>query len=279
MTNSAFKNGIAPDDLILLKKAKYSMENVGFFMEGLNSIGNTLESGIKMIPAKNQEWVNKKIQQLLLQILKTNLKTMKNGEKFKKPSSIVHKSIVAATGATSGFFGSANLVGTPLFIAELGVSTKFMMRSIMDIARSEGEDIYTVETQLACMEVFAIGGKSKNDDGLETAYYTSRIGLSSAMKGANSFISKYGMEGIGRALITHPNPLAKLLGIIASRFTVQVSEKAALQLVPIIGAITGGGINYLFINHFQKMATAHFTIRRLERIYGVQTVKDLYENL
>jgi hypothetical protein len=32
----------------------------------------------------------------------------------------------------------------------------------------------------------------------------------------------------------------------------------------------------MFINHFQKMARAHFTIRRLERKYGKVLVKQKY---
>ncbi len=72
------------------------------------------------------------------------------------------------------------------------------------------------------------------------------------------------------------NPLMKLLSMITSRFTVQVSEKFMAQAVPIAGAAAGGAINLLFINHFQKVAKAHFAIRRLERRYGKDLVKNLY---
>jgi hypothetical protein len=36
-------------------------------------------------------------------------------------------------------------------------------------------------------------------------------------------------------------------------------------------------VNYAFIEHFQDVARAHFTIRRLERVYGKDVVQKQYE--
>jgi len=36
-------------------------------------------------------------------------------------------------------------------------------------------------------------------------------------------------------------------------------------------------VNYAFIDHFQTVARAHFTIRRLERSYGKDVVRSEYE--
>ena len=43
---------------------------------------------------------------------------------------------------------------------ELPVSTIIMLRSIADIARSEGEDLSDPESALSCVQVFALGGRS-----------------------------------------------------------------------------------------------------------------------
>jgi len=66
---------------------------------------------------------------------------------------------------------------------------------------------------------------------------------------------------------------------VAARFSVQVGEKFAAQAIPVIGAAAGASINVLFISHFQKMATAHFTLRRLERKYSKALIQETYENL
>ena len=50
------------------------------------------------------------------------------------------------------------------------------------------------------------------------------------------------------------------------------------SLVP--GAELGGAaVNYAFIEHFQEVAPGHFTVRRLERVYGKNLVRAEYERL
>ena len=52
-----------------------------------------------------------------------------------------------------------------------------------------------------------------------------------------------------------------------------MTEKAAAQLVPLIGAIGGATINAIFIDHFQSVARGHFAVRRLERRHGADAVR------
>jgi hypothetical protein len=73
--------------------------------------------------------------------------------------------------------------------------------------------------------------------------------------------------------------LVRLITQIAARFSIPVTEKAAAQAVPIIGAAGGALINTLFIDHFQDAARGHFVVRRLEREYGPQAVRAAYESL
>ena len=71
-------------------------------------------------------------------------------------------------------------------------------------------------------------------------------------------------------------PLIRLIIKVGERFSIQVSEKAAAQAVPAIGAGGGALINTLFIDHFQDMARGHFIVRRLESKYGHDLVKETY---
>ncbi len=268
-----------PSDLAALRLAKYDMENVGKIMQGLNKVGSSVESGLEALPEKQQKWLSKNINNILFKILKSNISSMENNKKFKEPSNTTYKALVGATGIGSGFFGSLNPIGAAIFVSELFVSTRFMMRSIMDIARSEGEDIYSPEAQMACLQVFALGGKSKDDDVAETSYYSSRMAMTAALKGATTYLSKYGVKGLGKMMLTSANPVLMAVGLIASRLTIQISEKFISQAIPVIGAAGGGAINYVFMDHFQKMAKSHFTIRRLERKYGENVVKAYYNEM
>jgi intein/homing endonuclease len=71
----------------------------------------------------------------------------------------------------------------------------------------------------------------------------------------------------------------KVLVKVAERFSIQVTEKAAAQAIPAIGAAGGAIINTLFIDHYQDMAKGHFTVRRLEREYGRELIQERYHQL
>ena len=45
----------------------------------------------------------------------------------------------------------------------------------------------------------------------------------------------------------------------------------------LLATASGAAVNYAFIEHFQGVARAHFTVRRLERIYGSEIVRKEYE--
>ena len=49
--------------------------------------------------------------------------------------------------------------------------------------------------------------------------------------------------------------------------------------MPVIGALGGAAVNYAFIDHFQEIARAHFIVRRLERRFGKDAVREAYEKL
>ena len=280
MPKDVQKNSINTIDLAAIQHAKAQMENIGWLMEGINKIGGTLETGLDKLPKKQQQWLQKVVENTLRMVVKSNLATMQNGNTFKKPSNKTYRALVTTTGATSGFFGSTTGVGTLVFASELTISTKFMMRSIIDIARSQGEDINSIETQLACLQVFTLGGVSKDDDGLETSYYTTKIALSSAVKGASNYMAQHGAANVLKSLLkSSSNPIIKLIAVVASRFSIQVSEKFIAQAIPVAGAVGGGSLNFLFLTHFQNVAKAHFTIRKLERKYSEDLVKEAYLNV
>jgi hypothetical protein len=71
----------------------------------------------------------------------------------------------------------------------------------------------------------------------------------------------------------------ELVRAIAARFGVVVQDKAAARMVPVAGAISGALLNLLFMNHFQDMARGHFIVRRLERKYGIEYIRKIYQRI
>lgn len=256
---------ISETDKEVLAQAKHKMENINWAMQGLNKIGNVIESRVALLPKKQQKWLQDTTYKVLHSVVKSNLFSMKKGKTKNAPLNMTYKALITTSGALGGALGAA------AFAADLTVTTKLMMRSIMDIARSEGEDLTELDTQLACLQVFALGGKSKHDDSLDTGYYASRVAVGSAVKG--------GTKALESVLRSSTNPLLRFIATVASRFSIQVSEKFVAQAIPILGAAGGASVNLAFMHHFQQVAQAHFTIRRLERIYGEEVVKKAYEGM
>ncbi len=248
------------DDLI---RAKKMLESPGLAVKLTGMIGGPIEKGLSVLPSKLSTVLQKTTMMALRSALHFAMITL--SRKKQKASNGLHKGIVASTGGVGGAFG------LPALAAELPVSTIIMLRSIADIARSEGEQFKNPEARLACIEVFALGGRSKGDDAAETGYFAVRAALAQAVSEAAKHIAEKGLADKGAPA------LVRFITQVAARFNVVVSQKVAAQAVPIIGAASGMAINVLFIDHFQKTARGHFIIRRLERTHGQPVVRSAYD--
>ncbi len=249
-----------------LRTAVMLLEDPGAGIRLMNLIGYPIEGMIKALPGRMGRPIGKAIGNTVGQFFYAALHSM-NKKKSGQPLRWLHQAMVAVSGAVGGFFG------LPGLIIELPISTTLMFRSIAEIARSEGEDLSSMDTQLSCIAVFGLGGRARGDDSAEAAYYAVRAALARTLSKAAEFIAERGM-------VEESTPIViRILANLASRFGVILTDKMAAEMIPIIGGLGGAAINLLFIKHFQAVARGHFTIRRLERKYGEETVKKEYENV
>ena len=156
--------------------------------------------------------------------------------------------LVVMSGVVGGFLGLGG------FVPDAAVTTLAIMREIARIAQEEGESLDDPDTREACLQVFAFAPAGRGDLGEEgrrepeTSYFTARLMLT------------------GR-------PLTILLADVAARFGVTLSQKFALQAIPLVGAVSGATLNNAFLSHYRGLARAHFTVRRLERMFGEEAVR------
>jgi hypothetical protein len=179
----------------------------------------------------------------------------------------LHSGLACTSGAIGGAFGLAALT------VELPVSTMIMLRAIAAIAQEEGEDLADRRTGLACLEVFALGGPSTDQTGMDADYFAVRAMLARGLIEIADFTLDKGAIREGAPF------LARFLTQIASRFGIVVSQKLAAQAVAVVGAVGGAAVNLAFTEHFQDVARGHFTVRRLERAYGADIVRTEYDRL
>jgi hypothetical protein len=250
-----------------LARAKRLLETPGIAMRLSSLAGAPVEKGLAMLPSPAQKAIHAATEKALMTALSVAVRSLGEAPRAKS-SDRMHKMAVATSGAIGGAFGLAALG------MELPISTGLILRSIADIAASEGENPQHLDTKLACLTVFALGSpKDQRDDAAESGYFAARAALAGAVSEATKHLAQKGLaKGGGPALV-------RLISLITARFGIVVSEKAAAQLVPVIGAAGGALINTIFIGHYQDMARGHFIVRRLEKIHGAEPVREAYDKL
>ena len=248
------------------RRARALLEHPGIAAQLANLVGAPLEYVMaRRLPPAASRLVDALVRKALQQSLRAALATLGPGPAPARTRS--HAAAAATSGAIGGAFGLAGLA------IELPLTTTLILRSIAGIARAEGEALDDPGTMLACFEVLTMGGRSRGDDGAESGYFAARAMLAQQVAAATEYLAVHGLAGRGGPLIV------QLLSAIASRFSVNVNQKLALQAVPVIGAATGAALNALFMRHFQAMARGHFVVRRLERHHGAEAVRVAYRAL
>lgn len=250
-------------ELAELKRAKKLLENPNLAIKITNYIGVPIEKAMKLLPEKAHTVISKASREALLKALEYSMVTILDKQKI-RTSKKINKLLTTISGGIGGAFG---LAAIPI---ELPVSTMLILKSIAEIAKSEGHDINTIETKLSCIEVFALGGNSKKDDASDNSYWVMRAVMAKEISSAAKYLGQKGFAKESAPAIV------KLVNKIVARYSVVITEEVAAKAVPIVGAVSGAGINLIFMDHFQKMAEGHFTVKRLEKKYGAEAVRLAY---
>ncbi|MBV8110385.1 MAG: EcsC family protein [Hyphomicrobiales bacterium] len=250
-------------DLAALRSAAAALEHPGLAARLTNMVGKPVELIGYALPASASQAITAATTKALEMALEVALRSMQQAPRA--GSQRLHKALAVAFGAAGGAFGLAAL---PI---ELPLSTIIMLRSIAEIARSEGEDLSDPEAALSCVQVFALGGRPGSADASESGYFAVRGMLAKSVTQAARFVVERGAVEEGGPI------LVRFITQVASRFGLVVTQKLAAQAIPLVGALGGASVNYAFIQHFQEVARGHFTVRRLERAYGKEAVRKAYE--
>jgi hypothetical protein len=255
---------LSPEDRKALWKAVTALETQSFVSRITELTGEPITRILRSLPGTVTAGINGVVHIALRKALEAALYKLDSG--FPEPGPLAYKVLSGVTGGVSGFFGLTTLA------VELPVTTTMMLRSIANIARRHGEDLTLRGPQLACLEVFALGaGDRGKGPTAETSYFAIRTFLARTVSQATEALAE---RGIAR---TSAPVIVELISAIGSRFGIVVSEKVAAGAIPVVGAIGGATVNLAFMEHFQKLAHAHFAIRRLERLHGQAEVFRLYE--
>lgn len=248
-----------------IQRAFLVLENPRFAARLADYAGQPIKRVLRMLPKPAHERMNEAIKTAILHCLRLAIISIEPASK-RRPEALASTVLVGLTGGVSGLLGAAAL---PL---ELPLTTTIMLRSIAEIARYGGEDLSTLDARLACVEVLALGA-GNSEVRADVGYFAARALLSKLASDASALILERGVAGVSAPAVN------RLALEIAARFGIVVSERVAAGALPVLGALGGATVNIIFMNHFQRVARGHFTVRRLERQYGIEVVRRYYDAL
>src|SRR5262249_2610992 len=121
--------------------------------------------------------------------------------------------------------------------------------------------------------VFAMGGPSRSDDASESGYLAVRAALANSVTQSARFIAEHGVSRESAPA------LVRFITQVASRFGFVVTEKAAAQVVPFIGAVSGAVVNYPFTALLKEIARGPFPVGGLKKFYEKEFIRAKYNPL
>ncbi len=245
-----------------LARAVKRLEKSGLAGKYSDLTGRNLERALARLPKPLKRRIDRALEKTVLYCFQFVLKA----QSVRAPRPPRRRVGMLLAGLSGGVGGA---LGAPGLLVELPLITILILRGIAEIARHSGEDLTTVEGRLACVEVFALGARAKARDGAGS-YFATRTKLAHLSGNATHFVLEQSMTGVSSPIVT------QLLSEVAGRFGIAFSERALAGSIPVVGAVASGAVNALFMRYFQNLATAHFTVRRLERIYGAATIRRYY---
>ena len=226
----SLKSDLPPEALAVVRElAGRERRANGPMMRAINGFGGQVEGWATRLPAPARRMIDEGAERLLM-----NLYEGAAGVQKRLPAGgrNAHKIAAALSGAAGGAAGIASAV------VELPATVMVMFGAMQKVAAENGFDPASQEVRLTCIDIFGSGGAGTGDDGVNSSFLASRLGLNGAT-------------------------IKALIARVAPAFSVMLGKTLAAKAVPLIGAAAGAGINYAFTDYYQEIARVRFGLQRL----------------
>ncbi len=197
--------------------ARYGRAN-GPVMALVNRLGGSLEGKMGLIPAS----VRDRIEAVVAQALSAAYGLAARGAQI-GPDMGPRGPLIAAM--ASGAAGGAGGIATSL--AELPVTITVILHAIQREAAAAGFDPDDPAIRAECLQVFGAGSPLDGDDGGNTSFLSARLTL------------------------TGPT-VQTIIAKVAPKLAAAMGQKLVAQAVPVLGAVTGAGLNAAYLRYFTR---------------------------
>ena len=207
---------LSDEELAQLRWAYQHLEHPSLAARLTSRLATPIEESLNLLPKTWRKRLDKATESSVCASLRLAIGSLANLETA-RANTWMPKFVAAGAGAAGGFLGPVTL------LAELPVTTVLMLRAIADIARSEGEDLSQTDARLACVQVFALGGRTSDDDTADLGYYGLRVAL-------GLYFERDILEFAANVQGPHIPAVIQMIRAISARFGVVISDKAAAQM-------------------------------------------------
>jgi hypothetical protein len=217
---------LSDDDLRFLDEAVHYLERPSLLMRLADLVGMPAEKMLRLLPKQAHEMVGLVARSALERAFAVAVRTLGSGRWPKgdrwRPLAgpKLHVALAAVAGGAGGMFGWSGAA------VEIPITTTLMLRSIAQIAQAEGADLADPATVMQCLAVFSYGAPKL--EAMESAFFSWRLAMAGAITEAAAYVAVHGAAGAAHS--TAP-ALVRLLGRIAARFQVVISDKLAAEAV------------------------------------------------
>ncbi|MCU9838354.1 EcsC family protein [Ruegeria sp. WL0004] len=201
----------------------------GIGIQVLNAVGGKAESLLDKLPQQVRGGLTEATERALSLAMRAAQGSRRALPKQTERGNMVWTTAMGAAGGLGGL--STALV-------ELPVTTTVLLRAIQDVAASYGFDPASENVQFDCIRVFSAAGPLAVDDGADLGFVSLRLTLTG-------------------------NAMQKMIAAVAPRLAAAMGQKLAVQSVPILGAMAGASVNYVYTRYYQQIAHVHFGLRKL----------------
>lgn len=232
-------------DLEIIQIAQQYRDASGVLMKFVNFVGGKAENALEALPDGMKDTIEAATAAAMQRCYEAA--TTVSGSAFVPATGMwANKAFASLTGALGG------LGGLPSTLVELPFSVTTIFTAIQKVAAQHGFDPQDPAIKLECISVFGSGGPLNDDDAIEFSYLASRVAVNGTV--VQALIARY-----------------------APKLALVLSQKLAAQMVPVLGAVSGAGLNYTFISYFEEMAQVKFKLLKLAQQHGPERVREMFK--
>lgn len=209
-------------------------------MRFMNRLGGGLENQLRVLPAP----VRDSLDTVTAKILESTYRAaalIGRAPAVPRAGRSLHRIAAGFSGAAGGAAGLGSAM------VELPATVTLIFGAMQKAASEAGYDPASEEVRKLCLDILGSGGPGRADDGVNSAFLSVRLSVSGTALGA-------------------------IVARVAPRFGLVLGQKLASQIVPVLGAAAGAGVNMAFMDYYQKMAQVRFGLKRLAETHGEEAV-------